>query len=89
MDHIFVNKLRGSVQVSFFFHLHRTAKLHRPLNVASYYLNPMMHYNPKFYQVKCGMYNCLDRLGGDIDEISKVDAQIESFKSKSRFFLVV
>jgi len=32
------------------------------------------------------MYDCLDRLMGDIDEIRKNDAQIKSFKSKSRFF---
>jgi len=49
----------------------------------------MLHYDPKFkahYEVKHGMYDCLDRLVGDIDEISKVDTQIESFKKD---FLVV
>lgn len=48
-----------------------------------------MHYNPKFnvdYEVKRGMYDCLERMGGDIDEISKTDAQIESFRSKFGFF---
>lgn len=47
-----------------------------------------MHYHPDFkadYEVKRGMYECLERMGGDIDEITKIDAQIEGFKSKSGF----
>jgi len=32
------------------------------------------------------MYDCLKRMGGDINEISKIDAQIESFKSKYEFY---
>jgi len=32
------------------------------------------------------MIVCLERLAGDIDEISKIDAQIERFKKKSGFF---
>jgi len=62
--------------------------LHRPLHVAGYYLNPILHYHPDFkadYEVKRGMYECLERMGGDIDEITKIDAQIEGFKSKSGF----
>jgi len=43
----------------------------------------MLHYD---YEVKREMYDCLDRLVGDIDEISKIGVQIESFKSKSGFF---
>lgn len=49
----------------------------------------MLHYDAKFkadYDVKRGMYDCLDRLVGDIDQITKIDSQIESFKSKSRFY---
>jgi len=49
----------------------------------------MLHYHPDFkvdYEVKRGMYDCLERLMGDIDEISKIDVQFEIFKSKSRFF---
>ena len=60
-----------------------------PLHVAGYYLNPMLHYDTEFktdYELKHGMYDCLDRLVGDIDEISKVDAQTEGFKSTSEFF---
>jgi len=59
------------------------------LQAAGYYLNPMLHYHPEFiadYEVKRGMYDCLERLVGDIDEMSKIDVQTESFKSKSRFF---
>ncbi|WVY89485.1 hypothetical protein V8G54_034999 [Vigna mungo] len=57
--------------------------------IQSYDLNPMLHYNTKFkidYEVRRGMHDCLDRLVGDIYEISKIDAQIESFKSKFGFF---
>jgi len=35
---------------------------------------------------KRGMYDCLERLVGDIDEVSKIDVQIQSFKSKFGFF---
>jgi len=48
----------------------------------------MLHYNTEskvYYEVKHGMYDCLDRLVGNIDEINKIYAQIESFKSKSGF----
>lgn len=38
------------------------------------------------YEVQRGMHDYLDRLVGDIYEISKIDAQIESFKSKFGFF---
>lgn len=59
--------------------------MHR--NVASYYLNPMLHYNPEFKvdnnEVRRGIYGCLDRLEGNNDEISKIDTQIEDFESKS------
>ncbi|XP_068503640.1 uncharacterized protein [Phaseolus vulgaris] len=63
-------------------------QLHRPLHAAGHYLNPILHYHPDFkadYEVKRGMYECLERMGGDIDEITKIDAQIEGFKSKSGF----
>jgi len=40
----------------------------------------------KLIEVKCRMYDCSDRLVGDIDEMSKIGEQIESFKSKVRFF---
>jgi len=34
------------------------------------------------------MYDCLERMGGDIDEITNIDAQIESFKRKYGFFVM-
>jgi len=49
----------------------------------------MLHYDAEFkvdYEVKRGMYDCLERLVRDIDEIGKINSQIESFKSKSGFF---
>ncbi|KAK7380750.1 hypothetical protein VNO78_33267 [Psophocarpus tetragonolobus] len=64
-------------------------RLHRPLHIAGYYLNPMLHYNPEFkadFEVKRGLYECLERMVGDMDEISTIDAQFEDFKSKSQFF---
>jgi len=51
-------------------------------------LNPMLHYDVVFkvdYGVQRRMYDTLDKLVGDIDEISKIHTQIESFKSKSGF----
>ena len=59
-------------------------QLHMSLHVTSYYLNTMLHYQPKFkvdYEVKRGTYDFLERLVGDI-----IDVQIESFKSKFGFF---
>jgi len=49
----------------------------------------MLHYDPEYkvdFKVKRGMYDWLERLVGDIDEMSKINGQIESFKSKSGFF---
>jgi len=49
----------------------------------------MLHYDIGFkvdHEVKRGMYDCLDRLVGDIDEINKIDAQITSFKGENGFF---
>jgi len=49
-------------------------------------LNPMSFaiacYKLLPYEVKHEMYDCLDRLVEDINEITKIDAQIENFKSK-------
>ncbi|XP_058779267.1 uncharacterized protein LOC131653196 [Vicia villosa] len=70
---------------------HRWDKqLHRPLHVAGYYLNPMLHYKPNFKadnEVKQGMYACLKRMmGGDMNMVNKIDGQLEDFKSKKGFF---
>jgi len=49
---------------------------HCKLQAASYYLNPMLPYDAKFkvdYEVKREMYDCLDRLVGDTNDITKID----------------
>ena len=64
-------------------------QLHRPLHAAGYYLNPQLHYGPGFkidYEVKKGLYDCMERIVGDKEEITKIDAQLEDFKSRSNFF---
>nr|XP_007135104.1 hypothetical protein PHAVU_010G101400g [Phaseolus vulgaris]ESW07098.1 hypothetical protein PHAVU_010G101400g [Phaseolus vulgaris] len=48
------------------------------LHAAGYYLNPMLHYHLNLKLIM--------RIRGYIDEISKIDVKIESFKSKSRCF---
>ncbi len=64
-------------------------QLHRSLHAAGNYLNPMLHYHPDFkvdYEVKRGLYECLERLVGDLDVMGKVDLQLESFKTKSGLY---
>lgn len=36
------------------------------------------------YEVKRGLYDCLQRMMEDVGEISKIDAQLEDFKKKSK-----
>nr|XP_007153622.1 hypothetical protein PHAVU_003G051000g [Phaseolus vulgaris]ESW25616.1 hypothetical protein PHAVU_003G051000g [Phaseolus vulgaris] len=64
-------------------------QLHRSLHAAGYYLNPMLHYHPDFkvdYEVKRGLYECLERLVGNLDVMGKIDLQLESFKTKSGLY---
>lgn len=66
-------------------------QLHRPLHAAGYYLNPQLHYAPEFkadFEVKRGLYDCMTRMVGDVKEISKIDAQLEDFKTKEIFLAV-
>jgi len=66
-------------------------QLHKPLHVASYYLNHMLHYDVDFkvdYEVKHGMYDCLDRLVGDIDKITKIDAKLRVSRASLDFSVV-
>ena len=40
----------------------------------------MLHYHIDFkvdYEVKCGLYECLERLVGDLDVMGKIDLQLE------------
>ena len=64
-------------------------QLHRSLHAAGNYLNPMLHYHPDFkvdYEVKRGLYECLERLVGDLDVMGKIDLQLESFNTKSGLY---
>ncbi|KAK2431194.1 hypothetical protein QL285_029453 [Trifolium repens] len=64
-------------------------QMHRPLHAAGYYLNPKLHYGADFkadFEVKRGLYDCLERMIGDVQEISKIDAQLEAFKTRANFF---
>ncbi|XLS45017.1 hypothetical protein HN51_001882 [Arachis hypogaea] len=64
-------------------------QLFKPLHAAGYYLNPQIHYSPNFkveYDVKKGLYDCLDILVGDPALITIIDSQLEDFKGKAKFF---
>lgn len=59
------------------------------MHAAGYYLNPQLHYSPEFkadFEVKRGLYDCLQRMVGDVGEISIIDAQLEDFKTRAKFF---
>ena len=63
-------------------------QLHRPLHAAGYYLNPKLHYALGFkadFEVKKGLYDCMQRMVDDIDIVTKIDSQLEDFK-KNKFF---
>jgi hypothetical protein len=63
-------------------------QMHMPLHAAGYYLNPKLHYGADFkadFEVKRGLYDCLERMIGDVQEISKIDAQLEAFKTRAKF----
>jgi hypothetical protein len=48
-----------------------------------------LHYNSNFkadFEVKKGFYDCLQRMVGDLEEVSKIDLQLEDFKMKKGFF---
>jgi hypothetical protein len=52
--------------------------MHRPLHAAGYYLNPKLHYGVDFkvdFKVKRGLYDYLERLIGDVKEISKTTSE--------------
>ncbi|XP_042449877.1 uncharacterized protein LOC122034629 [Zingiber officinale] len=64
-------------------------QLHRPLHAAGYYLNPQFHYSPNFkadFEVKRGIYDCLQRMVESMEEVKKIDAQLEDFKYRKKFF---
>ena len=62
-------------------------QLHRPLHAAGYYLNPQFHYSPNFkadFEVKRGIYDCLQRMVESMEEVKKIDAQLEDFKYRKK-----
>ncbi|XLS90752.1 hypothetical protein HN51_066760 [Arachis hypogaea] len=64
-------------------------QLHRPLHAAGYYLNPQIHYSSGFkiaYELKKQFYACMERMTGNPDLITKMDVQLEDFKTRKEFF---
>ncbi|KAG5091614.1 hypothetical protein JHK82_050392 [Glycine max] len=58
-------------------------QLHSPLHATAYYLNPHLHYEPRFKhddpQVKRGMHMCMRRLVKDVVERKKINLQPVEF----------
>ncbi|KAK4260115.1 hypothetical protein QN277_003272 [Acacia crassicarpa] len=64
-------------------------QLHRPLHVAGYYLNPKQHYSPTFkvdYEVKIGLYDCIQRMVADKALQRLIDGQLKEFKHRRGLF---
>ena len=64
-------------------------QLHRPLNVAAYFLNPKFHYSPDFKvdtKVKIGLLQCIQRMVADPEEQHLIDLQLEDFKNQEKLF---
>ncbi|XLR54552.1 hypothetical protein HN51_022849 [Arachis hypogaea] len=64
-------------------------QLHRPLHDAGYYLNPQIHYSSGFkiaYELKKQFYACMERMTENPDLITKMDVQLEDFKTQKEFF---
>ncbi|XLR00269.1 hypothetical protein S83_066467, partial [Arachis hypogaea] len=64
-------------------------QLHRPLHAAGYYLNPQIHYSSGFkiaYELKKQFYACMERMTRNSDLITKMDVQLEDFKTRKEFF---
>ena len=58
-----------------------TPQLHRPLHATSYYLNPQLRYEDKFFdvdEVRKGLFECMDRML-DYQERLKADIQLDSY----------
>lgn len=62
--------------------------LHKPLHVAAY-LNPQMHYCPRFKvnnEVPKGLMDCLTRIVVDPEEQAKIGIQIDEFYKRIGYF---
>lgn len=59
--------------------------LHRPLHASTYYLNPQMHYSPRFkadIEVRRCLMDCLTKMMDDLEEQTKIEVQIHDFKKQ-------
>ncbi|XP_020978044.1 uncharacterized protein LOC107636234 [Arachis ipaensis] len=64
-------------------------QFYRPLHAAGYYLNPQIHYSSGFkiaYELKKQFYACMERMTGNPNLITKMDVQLEDFKTRKEFF---
>lgn len=65
------------------------AQLHRPLHAACYFSNPHFHYSPDFksdFDIKIGLYRCLQKMVPDAQGRVKIDLQLDSFKNAKGLF---
>jgi hypothetical protein len=63
--------------------------LHRSLHAAAFYLNPQMHYGPRFkadIEVRKGLMDCLTRMVDDPKEQAEIEVQLHHFKKQSGYF---
>ncbi|KAL7597752.1 hypothetical protein Lser_V15G21850 [Lactuca serriola] len=65
-------------------------QLNKVLDVAGYFLNPMMQYNSDFENtgwIKGGLYMCLERMCGDDENLAKtIDYQFDQFTNARGLF---
>ncbi|XLR38922.1 hypothetical protein HN51_026091, partial [Arachis hypogaea] len=64
-------------------------QFHRLLHDVDYYLNPQIYYSYGFkivYELKKQFYSCMERMIGKPDLITKMDVQLEDFKTQKEFF---
>ncbi|XP_050916014.1 uncharacterized protein LOC127131123 [Lathyrus oleraceus] len=64
-------------------------RLHMSLHAAAYYLNPHMHYGPRFkadIEVRKDLMDCLTKMVDDPKEQSKIEVQMHDFKKQLGYF---
>ncbi|KAI5384059.1 hypothetical protein KIW84_071171 [Lathyrus oleraceus] len=63
--------------------------LHRPLHAVAYYLNPQMHYGPRFkvdIEVRKGLMDRLTKMVDDPEEQAKIEVQMNDSKKQLGYF---